>query len=108
MEKYNFYQLLKRFYNIPDNPGHPSDEELQNEISNSGTIENIVALQKDKGTTHLVLFQNVDFTSSDFGSSTIVAIGPNRTYKTLAEVFGKWLNDLPSQRQYPIAYWEKE
>ena len=54
--------------------------------------------------THAVLFVNQDFSSPEFGRWTVMAIGPNQTYKTTADVEGSWLNDLPSQRQYPIAY----
>jgi hypothetical protein len=58
--------------------------------------------------TCLVLFENQMFDSSEFGRRTAVMIGPPFTYKKLSDVEGGWLNDLPSQRQYPVAYWEKE
>jgi len=35
------------------------------------------------------------------GTSGPRQVGPNCTYKTSADTDGKWLNDLPSQRQYP-------
>lgn len=58
--------------------------------------------------THLVLFQCQQMDSSCFGSSTIIPIGPNNTYKTMEDVKGKWLHDLPSQRQYPVAFYHVE
>lgn len=61
-------------------------------------------LAQKKGVSHLVLFENQDFTSSQFGARTALAVGPSRTYQTLESVEGQWLNDLPSQRQYPVAY----
>ena len=54
--------------------------------------------------THAVLFVNLDFNSSKFGAWTVMVIGPNQTYKELADVEGSHLHDLPSQRQYPVAY----
>ncbi len=64
----------------------------------------VVALARQPGTTHLVFFENQMLDSSACGQSTVLAIGPSGTYKTLADVQGKWLHDLPSQRQYP-QYW---
>jgi len=57
-----------------------------------------------QGVSHLVVFQNVTLDSSHLGDETILAIGPKMTYKTLAEIEGRHLHDLPSQRQYPQAY----
>lgn len=54
--------------------------------------------------THVVLFENVDMSSSRIGERTVVFVGPKNTYKTPEECEGKWLNDLPSQRQYPQEY----
>jgi len=64
----------------------------------------VVALARNPGTTQLVFFENNLLDSSSRGQSTVLAIGPSCTYKTIAEVQGKWLHDLPSQRQYP-QYW---
>ena len=54
--------------------------------------------------THLVLFENQDFSSSQFGMRTVVCVGPECTYKIPSECEGKWLHDLPSQRQYATAF----
>ncbi len=63
--------------------------------------DRVLALARNPGTTHLVFFENQMLGSSACGKSTVLAIGPSCTYKTLADVQGKWLYDLPSQRQYP-------
>jgi hypothetical protein len=62
------------------------------------------AFSQAEGVTHLVVFQNITLDSSRLGDETILAIGPAMTYKTLAEVEGRHLYDLPSQRQYPQAF----
>ena len=48
----------------------------------------------------VVYFENQMFDSSAFGSRSALPVGPNNTYKTVEACEGKWLNDLPSQRQY--------
>lgn len=58
--------------------------------------------------TQAVLFVNHDFSSSKFGAWTVMAVGPNQTYKTVEDVHGSHLFDLPSQRQYPVAYVDLE
>lgn len=65
----------------------------------------IKELAQNPRTSHLVLFENQDFCSSRFGAKSLMQIGPDCTYKTLSDVEGHHLNDLPSQRQYPIAFW---
>jgi hypothetical protein len=55
-----------------------------------------------------VLFENQDFCSSRFGARTVVCVGPGCTYRTPEECEGKWLHDLPSQRQYAAAWCEVE
>jgi hypothetical protein len=68
--------------------------------------DRVLALARNPGTTHLVYFENNLLDSSHCGESGVVAVGPNNTLKSLAEVEGKWLNDLPSQREYPL-FWCK-
>jgi len=53
------------------------------------------------GTVGLVVFENMVFDSSAFGARSCLPVGEPWTYKTIKECEGKWLNDLPSQRQYP-------
>lgn len=62
--------------------------------------------EKNPGAEYAVLFVNQDLSSSKFGSWTVMVVGKDQTYKTLAEVESTHLFDLPSQRQYPIAYVE--
>jgi hypothetical protein len=63
--------------------------------------DRVVALAHNPGITHLVFFENQALDSSHLGESSVVAIGPENTFKSLADIEGKWLHDLPSQRQYP-------
>ena len=58
------------------------------------------------GATHVVLFRNLAFDSVEFGATTVVCVGPHCTYKKVEDAEGRWLNDLPSQRQYPQAFAE--
>jgi len=52
----------------------------------------------------LVMFENQDFCSSEFGRRQCLVVGPSNTFKSVEDCKGKWLNDLPSQRQYPASY----
>ena len=61
---------------------------------------------KRNGATHIVVAENLMMDSSSFGKRSALCIGPNCTYKTPADCDGKWLNDLPSQRQYFLSYSE--
>ena len=71
------------------------DESLHKSIKN---------LASKDGVVNLVEFINQNFSSSEFGRNTVMAIGPGFSYETLNDVKGKFLNDLPSQRQYPQFY----
>lgn len=75
--------------------------------SREGTIDFVKKILARSDVTHLVKFINTMMDSSRLGESTFVVIGPGCTYKTLAEVKSQWLNDLPSERQYPISFYEK-
>jgi hypothetical protein len=57
-----------------------------------------------KGWTAFVLFRCEQMDSSHLGEQTVVAVGPNCTYKSPGDCEGKWLRDLPSERQYPVSY----
>jgi len=52
----------------------------------------------------VVLFENVTLDSSRLGERTVCIVGPGRGIPSVAECEGQWLNDLPSQRQYPQAF----
>lgn len=70
-----------------------------------GRIEELL---RRSDVTHLVIFENQMMDSSCFGDRTAMIVGPGCTYKDLEAVKGAWLYDLPSQRQYPVAYYTKE
>jgi hypothetical protein len=57
--------------------------------------------------TGIVVFENQQMDSSCLGDRTAMIVGPNCTCKTVEECEGKWLNDLPSQRQYAVAFYKK-
>lgn len=56
----------------------------------------------------LVVFENMDFWSSQAGNRTALAIGPNCTYTSLEQIKGRHLGDVPSRFQYPVAVCKKE
>ena len=68
--------------------------------------EALARLRCTQDTVALVEFQNVDMWSSQMGSNTALAVGPNHTYESVQAVEGHHLHDLPSQRQYPQCYTE--
>ena len=55
----------------------------------------------------MIVFECLDMSSSRLGERSAMPYGPDNTIKALDDVKGKWLNDLPSQRQYPVAVWKK-
>lgn len=66
--------------------------------------DQILAQAAREDVSHIVVYENMDFCSSSFGKRTAMAVGPGCTYKDVGEASKGWLNDLPSQRQYPVAY----
>lgn len=64
----------------------------------------IIDRAKKPGTEAIVVFENLQMDSSRLGMRTAVPIGEPWTWKKLSDVVGRWLYDLPSQRQYPVAY----
>lgn len=67
----------------------------------------IEALLKRSDVDGAILFENTNLSSSACGERTAVIFGPGCTYKSAGSAEGKWLNDLPSQRQYPRAAYVK-
>ena len=63
--------------------------------------ERIGALLDRDGVSAVVCFENVCMDSSALGERTALIVGPSCTYKNVDACEGQWLNDLPSQRQYP-------
>lgn len=66
--------------------------------------DKIRAACRDKQATHIVCFECLQLDSSWAGRRAALVVGPSCAYRTVEETHGKWLNDLPSQRQYPV-YW---
>ena len=56
---------------------------------------------------YVVVYEVIDFWSSRFGNRTAIKVGPGCQVETLEQALQIWLGDLPSQRQYPVAYWER-
>jgi len=52
----------------------------------------------------MIVFENIQMDSSAFGDRSAVIYGPSCTLKSPADVDGKWLGDLPSQRKYPVYF----
>ncbi|MEI6084004.1 MAG: hypothetical protein WCS70_06850 [Verrucomicrobiota bacterium] len=64
----------------------------------------IIANAGKPGVDAVVSFECLDFNSSRLGDRTACIVGPGCTFKSVAAAEGKWLNDLPSQRQYAHEY----
>jgi len=60
------------------------------------------------GARYIVVYENLDFWSSRFGERTALRVGPGCSVPSLEKALEIWLGDLPSERQYPVAYWEKK
>jgi len=60
-----------------------------------------------KDTVGMVMFENLDLTSSHIGERTAMIVGPNYTYKSVAECQGRHLGQVPSVFQYPLAAYVK-
>lgn len=54
--------------------------------------------------THVVLAENLQADSPQYGRRTALCVGPECTYRTPQECEDRWLRDLPSERQYFIEY----
>lgn len=57
--------------------------------------------------THIVLAENLNLSSQFLGQKSALLVGGEASFK-INECEGKWLNDLPSQRQYFTEYAEIE
>lgn len=68
--------------------------------------ENLRRMEEREDVTHLVVFTNLDLSSSHRGEQTAMAIGPGCTYKTLDEIKDSHLGEVPSMFQYPTHYAE--
>ena len=62
-------------------------------------------LIEDKASiTHIALARNRMMDSSSFGDTSLIVIGPGCACETPEDCEGRWLNDLPSERQYFVEY----
>jgi len=61
---------------------------------------NVEPLTRLPGTSHLMVFTNLDLGSHRLGETTTMVVGPGRTYKTMAEIKDKPIGDLPSNFKY--------
>lgn len=52
----------------------------------------------------VVCFENCTLDSTACGERTAVIVGPSNTFESVEACEGKWLNDLPSQRQHPVTF----
>lgn len=68
----------------------------------------VAALKRKSDATGIVLFENLMMDSSSRGAMTAMLVGPTNTYKSAEDCEGKYLNDMPSQRQYPVAWVPRE
>jgi hypothetical protein len=81
-----------------------------------GSMEDLKALfdpsvhsaleQLARNARYIVVYEVLDFWSSRFGDRTAVKVGPGCTIESLEKALETWIGDLPSQRQYPVAYLE--
>ena len=55
---------------------------------------------------YIVVYENLDFWSSRFGERSALKVGPGCTVESLEKALSIYLGDLPSERQYPVAYYE--
>lgn len=78
------------------------------DLMDKSTYKQIGKLAADPTTTALVLYENNNLSSSSMGERTVMVVGKGRTYSDLKTALAGHLGDLPSRRQYPAYYWEKE
>jgi hypothetical protein len=85
----------------------PSEEYVHSK--NLGVIHNIESMLTFlHDSIGVVVFENLQMDSSGYGFRKFMAIGPGRTYQTVESCEGKWLDDLPSQRLYAVAWVPRE
>jgi hypothetical protein len=67
----------------------------------------LAALLDRPGVLGIVCFENLQLDASHAGDRTAVVYGPGCTYKTLEDVLGGHLGDVPNQIKYPTQHHEK-
>jgi hypothetical protein len=76
--------------------------------SRERTKEGIDRMLEREDVTGICIFENLDMWSSNLGSSSALCYGPGCTYKTIDDLKGQHLGDVPSRFKYPTKYYEKE
>jgi hypothetical protein len=66
-------------------------------------LKDAVSLYRDAEA--VVVFENQMMDSSQLGQMSFVVVGPSNTFPSVELCKGRWINDLPSQRQHAVAYW---
>ena len=69
-----------------------------------GSENDVKATAKKLKATAMVLMENLQMDSSMFGTKVILMLGPSLTYKTIADIEGQRLGDVPSRFQYPTMW----
>ena len=75
------------------------DESVQNKI------QALAKKARKEPSAALVVFECLALDSSHLGERTCVLVGPGHRIDSLERALGGHLKDLPSERQYPIAWW---
>lgn len=86
----------------------PSKQDVLAYILNVEQRDQVERSMDREGVTAVVIFENLDMSSSGLGNMAAVMVGPEFTYKTVAEAAAGRLGDVPSRFQYPVAYYEKQ
>lgn len=64
----------------------------------------IRGLFSNKASEALVVFENLDANSSEFGARTVLAVGPDLDIKKVEDCDGKHLFGDPGRQQAPVAF----
>jgi hypothetical protein len=63
------------------------------------------AQMRKPGVEAVVIFECVQMDSSSFGNRTALIVGDPYTFKSVEACEGKWIKDLPSQREYAQSFY---
>ena len=66
--------------------------------------QKVLDLALEPATKGIILFENVDMWSSNLGHRSVLCFGPDRTCKSIEEIKGQHLGDVPSRFLYPQIY----
>ena len=68
------------------------------------TESELRARASEVGADYIVRFENHNYSSRRGGEATLMFVGHGCTYKTLEEVEGQHLGQVPSMFMYPVSY----